>query len=479
MRRRALWLAVVALVAGRALPAAADATGCPEAAPVGLMPAPALSSGCVHTAPTPASPGGRSLVPDLAVLKSPEAPAFAALDIAPTAISRPGTPTGAALALAAGLTQGVLNPGQNIAVDVAPYWLVAHPGLSATDVERDWWRVDRRFSLSMASTTAKIPLPGAGGVPVDTDVGRWAIGAHTSVYPGRPSDAASACARVVDEYMRADVTAIAAAEPAFVAAWIADHPRPQPQRIPPPPPGATAADREKFQKDMDALNPDFDAKIARWSQEQLAAIGAWRKQKSQEPSPEVLQCLDVIHHRTGPMLDVAFAEVLSFPGNDIRRLDDSGRRDAILWVTGGYTTSWGPNRPGGKHAYDLSILGLLKYDWQHIANAPGPNAAQFGGRVLLAFERWGVSAEGLLTRTSLAGTSTNAYRTSATIDYHLKTGMWLTLTGGADLDSNGKPTEPLGLAAFQANFGRDRLLAPDTTVSQPVPEPTPATEDAP
>ena len=77
----------------------------------------------------------------------------------------------------------------------------------------------------------------------------------------------------------------------------------------------------------------------------------------------------------------------------------------------------------------------------------------------------------MLSRTTLSGVSTNAYRVSATVDYRLKTGFWMTLTGGADLDADGTPTVPIAIAAFQANFGRDRLLAPDTTTSQPAPTP--------
>jgi hypothetical protein len=300
------------------------------------------------------------------------------------------------------------------------------------------------------------------------------IGAHTSLYPGRPSDAARDCARVVDVYMRSDVVAVAAAKNAFVAAWIGAHPRPdEPKRLPAPKPSPGVDIRPanaEWNRQMDALNADFVAALARWSQELSAAIAAWRKEQAEKPGPEVLACLDVIHHRSGPMLDVAFAEVLSFPGNDIRRLDDAGRRDEILWATGGYTKSWGPNRPGAKRAYDLSLLGLFKYNWQHIANAPGPNRMQVGARAVFAFERWGFSAEGLMSRARVMGTSITGYRVSATVDYYLKTGMWLTLTGGADLDADGKPTQPIGLAAFNANFGRDRLLAPDRGVSQPAPE---------
>ena len=478
MSGRALAAAIVGL--GCCLAGGARAqSACPESDPTAVA-EPDRACVAIKTRP----PEAQSLVPDLSVLKSPEAPAFAALELSPTAIARPGTPTGAAVALAAGLANGIVNPGGNVAIDIAPYWLFAHPRLTASEVEKEWYRIDRRASLSFASTTTKLPLPDAAGVPVDTDVGRVSIGAHAALYPGKASQAARACGRVVDDYMAGDVAAIAEALPAFVAAWIAAHPRPVAVEIPQPVKPRDDSPEEKdryadevktFSDRKEAANAGFAAKIAQWSNEQLAAIDGWRKERAQRPGPEVLGCLDVIHHRTGLMVDAAFAEILSFPGNDIRNLDSNGSRDELLWLTGGYTVSWGATRKAVKPAYDLSVLGLLKYDWKHVANADAPNRVQGGARIVLAVERWGVSVEGLLSRTTLAGAGTNAYRVSATIDYHLKTGFWVTLTGGADLDADGAPTVPIALASFQANFGRDRLLAPDTTTSQPAPKgaPTP------
>ena len=74
----------------------------------------------------------------------------------------------------------------------------------------------------------------------------------------------------------------------------------------------------------------------------------------------------------------------------------------LLWVTGAFTKSWAANRPGGGRAWDLSLLVLLKRDWQHVAQAAGGTETQLGARVVLAFERWGLSAEGILHRASVS-----------------------------------------------------------------------------
>ena len=132
MFRRAVEAAIVGL--GCCMAAGASAQdACPEANPT-MPTVPTVVSepnrACVVIKTQP--PEAQSLVPDLSVLKSPEAPAFAALELSPTAIARPGTPTGAAVALAAGLANGLVNPGGNVAIDIAPYWLFAHPRLTAS-----------------------------------------------------------------------------------------------------------------------------------------------------------------------------------------------------------------------------------------------------------------------------------------------------------------------------------------------------------
>jgi hypothetical protein len=87
-----------------------------------------------------------------------------------------------------------------------------------------------------------------------------------------------------------DVAALAAAEIAFVATWIAEHPRPTPIEIPAPVPprestpaenARFAAEGAAYQERTKAANADFEVRIAQWSNAQLAAIAAWRKARTE------------------------------------------------------------------------------------------------------------------------------------------------------------------------------------------------------
>jgi len=66
---------------------------------------------------------------DLDHLRTPVAPAFTLLDVAPTAIEQPLTPKELGLSLLSSSSQANLIP-QNIALEVAPYWLAPRPNLS-------------------------------------------------------------------------------------------------------------------------------------------------------------------------------------------------------------------------------------------------------------------------------------------------------------------------------------------------------------
>jgi hypothetical protein len=473
--RIAQWLGFAALVFSATAASAANG-GCPESTPD----AAAVDDDCV-----PTRPPGVALAPDLSVLKSPDNPAFAALDLTPTLITRPGTPTGAALSLASGIVNGFTNPGQNVALDISPYWLLSHPTLTAKELDSEWYLAFyRRFSLSFASSEGQVKLADATGTLVDTKVGRTAVGAHTTLLPGHATAAAIQCGKLVDTFIKHDSESVATAKRAFVDDWIKQNPQPptpgpegevqEPDPTDPQyagPAGATkfAKAMDEFQESKNELpaNRAYLIALDEWAHRLDAATTAWRKALDETPHADVLTCMDVMHHREGWMLDVAGAEVFNFPNNDVSLLWSAGSHSLLLWATGAWTKSWGPTRPGGAHAYDLSILGLAKISWDQIAHVPDTHSAQLGGRVVLAVERFGFSVEGLGTAADGVGAPPTTYRVAGVFEYHLKSGMWVALTGGANLDDKGKPTTPVGLANFQANFGHERFIAPDTTVSRP------------
>jgi hypothetical protein len=114
---------------------------------------------------------------------APTAPAFVVLDVSPASVERPETPKA--------FTIGILNQlastsglPQHYAVEVAPYWMASHPGLTFHHYQHPglWRSIFETLSMSVATA----PLPGATARadPTGTRVG-W--GVRTNVFNGRPN----------------------------------------------------------------------------------------------------------------------------------------------------------------------------------------------------------------------------------------------------------------------------------------------------
>lgn len=94
-------------------------------------------------------------VPEADKLRSPDAPAFAILGASPTEIQKPTTPRDLAVSLSAFLDeQGGLQLPDNLALQVAPYWVaqgkVPSSDYAATGASQLW----KNFSLSLATASA-------------------------------------------------------------------------------------------------------------------------------------------------------------------------------------------------------------------------------------------------------------------------------------------------------------------------------------
>jgi hypothetical protein len=118
-------------------------------------------------------------------LTAPMTPAFVVLDIAPASVERPETPKAFTVAILAKLasTSGV---PQNYAIDVAPYWLGSHPGLTFHQYQHPnvWRSLVQTFAVSIGTA----PLPGATAAADPTGT-RLGVGVRTSVLNGRPNPA--------------------------------------------------------------------------------------------------------------------------------------------------------------------------------------------------------------------------------------------------------------------------------------------------
>jgi hypothetical protein len=481
-RRAALAAGLLAPIAG-----ALTALGVARAAPPGGCPEPAehadIDGGCV-----PSTPPNASLVPDLSVLKTPDAPAFAALGVSPTFIERPSTPAGAAVDLVTGIAGQFLKPGDSIAVQYSPFWSGTHPELSARDVEEQPGRAFiRDFTLSFATTQSTVDRALPTGTVTPTAVNRAALGARTTIWPGTPSVEAQACRRMVDAYLLRDATLKADIFAAEQATWRSTHPRPVPPSSPrtlKEPDPASFHDADELAKARRAY-ADWTAyreATEIWTAQLQAVLDAKNAAlfqagyaKAHPLTDEVQRCFTVMHHRTGFLWDGAVAVIGDVPSADPNHPRNGGGASITAWSTGALVASRGRiSDPRHRTPYDFSVVGVARF---HYDDVFGPyldrKQLDYGARLVLALERWGFSIEGLgrydrdlpLLDLSRLPRCHCTYRVGGVVDYRLHSGMWATLSGGTDFrDLDGRTPFRL-LAHFQANFGLQRMLTPDTTTT--------------
>jgi hypothetical protein len=417
------------------------------------------------------SPGLGKMVPDLDILETPGSPALAAVGGAPVDIERPTTATAAAASLASGIVHGLFVPGTTTAIEVMPYWLWRHPRLTADDVEatRDLAFL-HDISISFAATPGADPAK-----PVDTtattatmtsaNAGLVALGARTTIWPGRPSEAAKACMARIDDFMRGDVSLRNQAEAAFRTEWTAAHPMPGRVEVEPAKDLNDDTQVADYQARMKAANEgvaarhiaDYRAALEHW-------LVTWRA--THGVPDDVAACGLVINHRVGPIASIAGAALVSAPGGDFSRLRQGGTFAQRAWLTGGYSWLFGDDTPT-----TFSLLGALRVRRQRVLGDAGSHivAGDYGARVVNAFGQWGLSLQAMRLGEGANGVgSGQSWQGGVAVDYHLQTGYWLTATAGStDIGSITSWTAATVLVSLQYNVGRDRLILPDASPSEP------------
>ena len=109
-------------------------------------------------------------------MRTPSAPAFSVLDIEPSAVERPATPSDAAVALVNNFREGTVP--KNFAFESSPYWLVSRPHVS--------WRDDaqRTVAQSLARTSSVSVATAETGTEL-APVSSLAFGFRTLIFSGR------------------------------------------------------------------------------------------------------------------------------------------------------------------------------------------------------------------------------------------------------------------------------------------------------
>jgi hypothetical protein len=430
--------------------------------------------GCI-----PAPPGLPEDVPDLDLLKTPPSPALSAVGSVPVDIERPSTPTGAAASLASGIVRGLLVPGTSTALEVTPYWMAQHPLTSADDIERrSWLAFARDFSLSFAAATGPDPTQDPNAA-MAASAGLMALGARTTLYPGWRSPQAQQCVKIIDDFMKADVDARLADEQKFSATWQKDNPPPAVVRLERGPNESI----DDFQKRMEAANAnptDPDA-TKKWNARRQAALDAWVAAwaAGHPTAADVQACGPMLEHRIGFLASAAGSVLLSAPGGDFKNFKTTGALGTTVWLTAGWSDSVGGGSGKSSSVWDYSILAASR--WRHLAPRGASDASttalDLGVRAVFAWSRWGLSAQGMRLGKGANGFGTDpATQGALALDYHLKTGYWLTVTAGSnDLGHIDSWSTLTALVHLQYNATPDRMILTDTSTTQAAaPAPAPA-----
>jgi hypothetical protein len=397
------------------------------------------------------APPPSALVTALSTLRTPGSPALAAVGLGAGHLDPPTTPTGASVSSQAGSSASVLS------VDVDPYWLLfTHPHLTHRDLEEQpylAWARDGSFSV--AGGPGQIPAgaagPGSAAIPVQT----FAAGSRTTLYPGWASPAALYCGQVLDRHAAAVNRALTADGLAALQQWSANNPRPRHTD-----PGYT------------------DDKVKAWNARANRALDDWKSTHAQDveaklATTEVRECLDVVHQREGFVASAAVAHARAYHWSD--KIGSEAGRATTLWATAGYVLTRDVTRAMLDNnltlppvAADVSLLLSVRKRWESVGGVTA-EPLDIGGRVVVAWSRYGLSAEALCRCSARADWGKLAsYQATGMVDYHLKSGAWASLAFGRDYGDFATGQTYKLLAGIEINFGMNRLVAPDTSLAYPI-----------
>jgi hypothetical protein len=346
-------------------------------------------------------------IPEFNKLRTPTSPAFVVLGTTPAEVQRPNTPSSFAFSLLQGVSSG-LAAGGDFAVEVAPYWLVSHPGLTLDEYYAGGWanNLARTATLSFATVTAE-DAAAPSGKSRNLGLG----------FRARLLDVTSPsadCAVQMDS-IGVDLMNLATAINVPIA--------------------------QEFQG-ADVNDPATAARIEErkevlFHQFLQQSLNARQKQRL---SADVQACAHELSAREGFQMDFAGAAAWHLPNQEPGLANLSG---GAVWLTPSFT------------GRNFSWVGVGRYRWNQ--DTDGENLIDAGLRGIYAWSDYGLSMELVARHPTENGEDT--YRVSLISDIMLSKDLWLTTSFGRDFtheDSNSL----FAIANLQWNIGK-RSLTPD------------------
>jgi hypothetical protein len=352
---------------------------------------------------------GPEPVPDLYRTRTPDSPAFVILGVSPTEIQRPTTPTSLAVALSAFVDdKSEITIPKDLSLEVSPYWLFAHPFLTADKYESSGWRaLYRMATLSLGSRTSSREIIDPMGATKEQSVTDLALGGRTRLVDGTTAD--RKCVQEIE----------AAAQSLSEAAIL------------------TESEEEALR-----ITHGFDTPAYR------AALKAAQEKKIDFKPLLALQekCAGLLSARTGFTLDVAAAAGWRFP--DAKATSDTAEfLMAAGWLAAAYT--W----------RNASALALARVARRALKDGDRQSAADGGMRALYAKDRFGCSLEIIYRHRLAGGGAASTYKVAALVEYRIADESWLSVGLGKQF-AGAEAGALFTLANLTWGFGEQMVQGP-------------------
>jgi hypothetical protein len=375
-----------------------------------------------------AAQGMEDGLPELNSLKPSSAPAFILLDVAPTAIERPQTPSDVAFSFV-NQTQRFSTLPQNYAAEIAPFWLFPQPTLR--------WQDD--VSRTLAQSFARTATLSFATAEVGTEDAPVAgLGAGVSVYliSGTMSPASQARMRQIEDYLaRRD-----SVESELAKAQLASLQAEYGARI-------AAAAQAGNTALVTSLGSELAAKVeaARIAAQSDSVFARWEEDNPLE------QLQEAMPQRVGLFWGVSGGAAWGYPDQVWER----GRvRRVGVWSTLSYE---GTPLTG---SVMFTPVAVVRYLAQHGDSAS--STVDAGTRLVLSAPTYSASVEGVVRLPMEDEDAENLYRIAGIFEYRVRPALWFTATFGRDYRSQASGSL---LAQFGIKFHvtEDRYAPPVTT----------------
>jgi hypothetical protein len=345
-------------------------------------------------------------------LRTPDSPAFVLLGVSPTEIQRPTTPKGVSTALGGFVSGADITIPKNYGLEVAPYWLFAHPDLDVRHYrEERWRRLYRTFSVSVATAQATRTTMDAMGMAqshTDSDLG---IGARAILWQGGAEDECTRQANAYGQKLASDVL-------------------------------LGKAEMDDIEKAHGFGTPEYNAAVEqalKAKAEQAAKAGQAAKGLAASPT-----CVAAAASAKGLSVDLAGALDVHFADSKVTK-DSASLAAKALWFNVSYDLD------------DLALAGMLRYA-SHDTMTGRQRVVDGGIQGLYKAKTFALSAEGLYRYRVDAPDDRSTYKVDVSVEYEISGGTWISVALGKNFTfSPGDAGSLFSLANVKLGMGKPKI----------------------